>query len=98
MGSLALFNTTGSTDTTLYAPNPLDGSNNGSPDSSGYTLQLEWVPFGKQGSVGRPWLNVRLGLEYIGYSKFNGGTTNYDGFGRSAQDNNTLFAYFWVIS
>ena len=98
VGSLQLFNTTGSSDTTLYAPNPLDGSNNGSPDSRGYTLQLEWVPFGKQGSFGRPWLNVRVGVQYTGYSKFNGGTTNYDGFGRSAHDNNTLFAYFWVIS
>jgi len=27
--------------------------------------------------------------------RFNGGDTNYDGFGRSASDNNTLFGFFW---
>lgn len=97
VGSVQFFNTTGSSDATLYGPDPVDGSNNGSPDSSGYTLQLEWVPFGKQDSFARPWLNLRLGLQYVGYSKFNGGTSNYDGFGRSAHDNNTLFAYFWII-
>ena len=91
------FTTTGSTDAALYAPGSLSGSNNGSPDSNGYRLQLEYVPFGKPGSYGRPWLNVRLGVQYTGYTKFNGGSTNYDGFGRSAHDNDTLFAFFWVI-
>lgn len=97
VGSVEGFDTSGSSDSVLYAPNPLDGSNNGSPDSRGYILQLEWIPFGKLDSFARPWLNVRIGLQYTGYTKFNGGDTNYDGFGRSAHDNNTLFAYFWVI-
>ena len=94
----AVFDTTGSTNTALYAPAPVGGSRNGSPDSRGYLLQLEWIPFGKQDSYARPWLNLRLGLQYVGYSKFNGDSSNYDGFGRSARDNNTLFAYFWLIS
>ena len=78
-------------------PGALSGSNNGSPDSVGYTLQAEYVPFGKLDSFGRPWANVRLGVQYVAYTKFNGGTSNYDGSGRSAGDNNTTFAYFWVI-
>jgi hypothetical protein len=91
------FTTSGSTDATLYAPGSLSGFANGSPDSSGYILQLEYVPFGKLNSPARPWLNLRLGLQYTNYSKFNGGSSNYDGAGRSAGDNNTLFAFFWVI-
>ena len=91
------FDTRGSSDSVLYSPAPLAGSNNASPDSRGYLLQAEYIPFGKQSSYGRPWLNVRVGLQYVGYTKFNGGSTNYDGFGRSASGNNTLFAYLWII-
>jgi hypothetical protein len=38
---------------------------------------------------------VRVGLQYTSYSKFNGAASNYDGFGRDAKDNNTLFFYVW---
>ena len=93
----SLFDSHGTRDALLYAPAPLDGSLTGSPDSRGYTLQLEYIPFGKQDSIWRPFLNVRTGLQYTGYTKFNGGSTDYDGFGRSASDNNTLFAYLWII-
>ena len=95
--AVSAFGISGSTNTGLYAPGPVGGSANSSPDSSGYTLQLEYIPFGKAGSFMSPHLNVRVGLQYVGYTKFNGGTTNYDGFGRSASDNNTLFAYLWLI-
>jgi hypothetical protein len=95
--TLAVFDVGGSSNSVQYAPAPLSGSANGAPDSRGYTLQLEYIPFGKADSPGRPWLNVRLGLQYVGYLKFNGGTSNYDGFGRAASDNNTLFAYLWAI-
>ena len=91
-----IFNTSGSTDMGLYAPGPVGGSLNGSPDSRGYTLQVTYVPFGKLDSFGAPWLNARVGLEYIAYQKFNGGGSNYDGFGRSASDNNTLFLFYWL--
>ena len=97
VGAINAFTTTGSTDATLYAPGSLSGSNSGSPDSSGYRLQAEYVPFGKLNSPARPWLNLRLGLQYTGYTKFNGGSTDYNGDGRNASDNNTLFAFFWVI-
>ena len=89
VAGVGLFNVSGSTDTTLYGPN-------GKPDSNGYLLQLEYVPFGKVDSPYRPWLNVRVGLQYTGYSKFDGASSNYDGGGRNASDNNTLFGFLWV--
>jgi hypothetical protein len=94
--STQLFDISGGTDPTLYTPEPLSGSNSGSPDSRGYILQLEWVPFGKMDSFGRPWVNVRTGIQYTGYLRFNGGAANYDGFGRSASQNNTVFVYLWM--
>ena len=59
-------------------------------------LQLEYVPFGKLGSPFLPWLNLRIGLQYAGYTCFNGSSGNYDGFGRDASDNDTLFGFVWV--
>jgi hypothetical protein len=96
VGSIGLFNSNGSRDVGLYAPAPDSGSNNGSPNSRGYVLGLEYVPFGKSDSFASPWLNLRIGLQYTGYARYNGGTSNYDGFGRSAGDNDTLFAFFWL--
>jgi hypothetical protein len=96
VAGVGFFDTSGSSDTGLYAPAADVGSNNGSPDSRGYVLQVEYVPFGKLNSFASPWLNLRLGLQYTGYQRYNGGTSNYDGFGRSAGDNNTLFGFFWV--
>jgi hypothetical protein len=91
-----LFDITGGSDQTFYAPTPLSGSNNGSPNTSGYIMQFECVPLGRLASWGRPWVNIRLGMQYTGYFKFNGGTSNYDGFGRSASQNNSLFVFSWM--
>lgn len=96
VGSVGLFNTSGSTNRVLFAPHPIFGSASGSPASRGYTLRLEFVPFGKAGSFASPWVNVRLGLQYTAYQRFNGGSSNYDGFGRSASDNNALFGFVWL--
>ena len=93
---LGLFDTSGGRDARLYGPNPFDGSNNGSPDTRGYTAQFECVPLGKMQSWGRPWVNLRVGLQYTGYLRFNGGTSNYDGSGRSASQNNSLFLFSWM--
>ena len=54
------------------------------------------MPFGKEGSWASPWANLKIGLQYTIYTRFNGGTHNYDGFGRNASDNNTLFLYAWM--
>jgi hypothetical protein len=39
---------------------------------------------------------LRVGAQYTAYIRFNGASTNYDGFGRNARDNNSLFLYTWL--
>jgi hypothetical protein len=53
----------------------------GVPDSRGFIAELNYLPI----------QNLRVMLQYIYYTKFNGAAYNYDGFGRNARDNNTLF-------
>jgi hypothetical protein len=80
-------------------PDPLfygGESANSKPNSSGYTVELDYIPFNNGGPSFWPWLNVKFGLQYIHYNKFNGATTNYDGGGTNASDNDTLFGFAWV--
>jgi hypothetical protein len=44
-----------------------------------------------------PALNVRMTAQYVNYIQFNGGGSNYDGNGRDAADNNTLFLNLWFV-
>jgi hypothetical protein len=81
------FSTTGTTDTLLYTPGAVGGSANGSPNSNGWTLQYVYLP--RQ--------NVQIAVQYTLYNKFNGASTNYDGSGRNASDNDTLFLLLWVL-
>lgn len=90
----SLFRVNGSADANLYAAGA-DTGFAGTPDTNGYILQADWTPFGKSQSWGSPWANVRLGLQYTGYTKFNGAGNNYDSSGRNAKDNNTLYAFVW---
>jgi hypothetical protein len=85
-GSLGYFSTTGTADTILYAAAPVVGSANNSPNSNGYIAEVNYLP----------WLNVRLQMQYVGYEKFNGLKVNYDGTGRSASDNDTLYLLVWL--
>jgi hypothetical protein len=85
-GSLGYFSTTGTTDPLLYPASPVVGSASGSPDSNGWIAELDYLP----------WQNVKLALQYTFYDRFNGSSTNYDGFGRNASGNNTLFVLGWV--
>jgi len=82
----AVFSTTGNTDTQLYAPAALTGSNNGSPSTSGYILQFAYWPV----------QNIDINLNYTGYRKFNGAALNYDGANRNASDNSTVYMALWV--
>jgi len=84
--SLGYFATFGDTDSTLYAPAEIDGSANGSPNSNGITAELDYLP----------WLNTKLSIQYTMYQKFNGGSDNYDGSGRKASDNNTIYISTWL--
>jgi hypothetical protein len=81
------FSTTGTTDPTLYAPDPVDGSATGSPNSNGFILEANWLFKDK----------YKLSVQYTMYQKFNGAETNYDGFGRNASDNNTLYMLLWLM-
>jgi hypothetical protein len=80
------FATTGTADALHYAEEAVNGSRTGSPKSSGALGEI----------VFNPWQNFRLGLQYTRYFTFNGASSNYDGAGRSASDNSSLFLYSWI--
>ena len=87
-GTLSYFRTTGNADDRLYnTGEPVTGSATGSPNSSGYIFELDWLPR----------RDIRIAAQYTDYKKFNGASSNYDGFGRSARDNNTFFLLGWLM-
>ena len=57
-----------------------------SPDTKGWTAEVNYVP----------WLNTKFSIQYTSYSKYSGLSTNYDGSGRNASDNNTLYILAWL--
>lgn len=86
--NLGYFSTSGSTDDVLYnSGEPITGSINGSPKTSGYIVELNWLPLPQ----------YRFVAQYTGYSKFNGASSNYDGQGRNARDNNTFYLLAWLM-
>jgi hypothetical protein len=40
--------------------------------------------------------NARIGLQYTGYTRFNGADRNFDGLGRNASDNNNVRLFIWI--
>ncbi len=86
-GTVGYFSTTGDKDNVLYSPNPLDGSRSGKPDSDGFILEAGYLP----------WKTGKVSLQYTIYNKFNGSHSDYDGSGRNASDNNTLFLLVWLM-
>jgi hypothetical protein len=80
-GTVGLFGVNGTPDPLLYPQAAVSGSANGDPRSDGYILNLSWWP--QQ--------NVDLAVQYTGYLRFNGLQTNYDGAGRNASSNNTVY-------
>jgi hypothetical protein len=88
--NVGVFTTFGSRDTGLYAPDPVDGSKNGLPNSTGVILQAAYLP--------PIWdRRTKFVVQYTIYSNFNGAGSDYDGFGRSASDNNTLYVLVWQM-
>jgi len=105
-GSFSLFNLSGTTNTanqssgfdpatltiTATDPNatqlsvPVNGNLSGNPGTRGCTLEAFWMPL----------QYIRIGAQYTIYSRYNGVASNYDGFGRNASDNNSLFLYMWM--
>ncbi len=84
-GSLGFFSNTGSADANLY------GTPTGTPDTSGYILEADYIPIQQ----------VKLALQYTGYNKFNGTsgvyTQNPDGSDRRPSDNNTVYLLGWLM-
>jgi len=75
------FTTTGTTDPLLFGPAAVTGSANGNPKSRGYSANFSVWPI----------QNLDLGIQYTGYTSFNGLATNYDAAGRNASGNNTVY-------
>ena len=82
-GSVSFFNLSGPTN--IASPAQTTGNASGNPATRGFTYEAFWLPI----------QNIRVGAQYTMYSKFNGASDNYDGFGRNARDNNTLLLYVW---
>jgi len=102
-GSFSYFNLTGTTNTlnqtsgyelgggVLSSANGggstrVTGNFTGNPETSGVTFEAFYMPL----------QNLRLGAQYTMYDKYNGSSTNYDGLGRNASDNDTLYLYAWL--
>jgi hypothetical protein len=88
-GTLQLFNTSGSSNPFIY-----DANRTLTPNSTGLTLQIDGTPFGGRSQPKRR-INLRAGLQYTLYTRFNGASTNFDGLGSKASDNNTLRIFTW---
>ena len=103
-GSVNFFNLTGSTNTAnqssgfdpatltitsdpaAVAPSTrVNGNLSGSPATRGFSYEAFCTPL----------QYLRVGAQYTAYGRYNGASTNYDGFGRHAKDNNSLFLYLW---
>ena len=96
-GSVGLFSLTGTTNTanqtagydstgTLVRADGPASNLSGNPATKGWTLEAFCMPI----------QYARVGLQYTIYTRFNDASTNYDGLGRNARDNNTLFLYTWL--
>lgn len=86
--NLAYFATKGSNDQVLYnSGEAVSGSAAGGPNSSGYIVELNYLPR----------RDIRLVAQYTAYNKFNGASNNYDGQGRNAKDNNSLYLLAWFM-
>jgi len=88
--TVAVFDTTGSANPTLYA-----GNRTLRPDSDGVTVQLDATPWGDgKGPFGKRF-NTRVGIQYTAYGQFNGASRNWDGMGSNAGDNDGLRLFIW---
>jgi hypothetical protein len=82
------FSVHGSADSGLYGTGEaVTGSGTGSPDSAGTIMEFNYLPR----------RDARLMLQFTHYNKFNGARLNYDGFGRKASDNDTVYLVGWFM-
>jgi hypothetical protein len=88
--SVALgYNKTWARADTVFDPNTGDlllGGNNG---SEAFTAELSYVPFGKNYTLLSSLMNIRVALQYVGYTQF-------DGNQNQAANNNTFYMNGWL--
>jgi hypothetical protein len=85
--SAAYLVSNGSSNAALYAvTGPSGATLSASPNTTNYVLQANYLPT----------QNVKVQLQYSGFTKFNGLTSNIDGLGRSPSDNNSLWLNLFV--
>jgi len=85
--TLAYYSISGTSDPLLYQQGNPGGSATGSPNSSYWMLELNYVPI----------QDMRFSLNYQAFTKINGGNTNFDGLGNNAVGQNLLqFAIWWI--
>jgi hypothetical protein len=92
-GTLCYFNYWGTPG--FISPNPGDGSRTGKPNSDGFILEFDYVPW---------WKYTKFTIQYTFYNRFNGSINKYD-FNpgdsplsrRNASDNNTLYILIWQM-
>ena len=87
----AIFETFGPANPALFPNNRTSR-----PDSSGVTLQVDGAPWGDGASPLGPRFNMRVGVQYTLYGRFDGAKRNFDGAGANASDNNTLRVFTWL--
>ena len=88
--TVQVFDTTGNANPFLYA-----GNRTFRPDSTGVMFQLDATPFGDRPQPARR-ANLRVGLQYTLFTRFNGAQNNFDGAGAQASDNNSLRIFTWL--
>ncbi len=91
---IGYISTKGSTDPLMYASAPtvvngipvgVTNSATSNPTTNSIVTELFYAP----------WLNLKIGLQYWHYKKFNGAQDNYDGMGRNANNNDTTYLQIW---
>jgi hypothetical protein len=87
--TLGAFDTFGPANPLLYPD-----SRTFKPDSAGVMAQLDTTLYGRGSPLG-PRFNVRVGLQFIHYTEFDGARRNYDGAGANASDNDSLRVFTW---
>ncbi|GBE08741.1 hypothetical protein BMS3Abin11_01866 [bacterium BMS3Abin11] len=87
--TLGYFKTWGDSDPILYrdSTEAVNNSASGSPNSAAFLAEVDYLP----------WENTKFSLQYTAYTRFNGGNKNYNGAGRNASDNNTLYLNSWFM-
>ncbi len=85
----AFSNVSGSKDAGLYS----GSSATNSPNSQSVSLEVNYSPWMDGGPKFDPMGNMKIGAKYTHFLSLGGGTTNFDGAGHNASDNDYLFLY-----